>query len=107
MTTWAWQCTVDGCDTVPNSGTGPDYDTVIAAAQDHNAAAEHVQPSISYSNDEPPVVTPEPQPVSEQAAGQVANTISDALSALDPTTATPADIISAINNSLAPYLSPA
>jgi hypothetical protein len=47
--TWTWECLLDG-----ESGTAIDYDEAVAAAQEHNAEAEHDAPAISYANDAPP-----------------------------------------------------
>jgi len=49
MTTYTWECLLDG-----ESGSASDYDAAIAAAQEHNAQAEHDSPAISYGHDEPP-----------------------------------------------------
>ena len=49
MTTWTWTCLLDDA-----SGTAPDHDAAVAAAQEHNAQAEHDSPAISYGHDAPP-----------------------------------------------------
>ena len=54
MTTYTWTCLLDG-----ETGTAADYDTAVAAAQDHNAEAGHEAPAISYGHDAPP---PDPTP---------------------------------------------
>lgn len=52
--------------------------------------------------DNPP---PPPPPTPTEVATQMATDINSAMSSLDPATATPADIITAIQNTMAPYLS--
>jgi len=54
VTTYTWTCLLDG-----ETGTAADYDTAVAAAQDHNAEAGHEAPAISYGHDAPP---PDPTP---------------------------------------------
>jgi hypothetical protein len=54
MTTYTWTCLLDG-----ETGSAPDYDAAVAAAQAHNSELAHDAPSISYSHDEPP---PDPKP---------------------------------------------
>ena len=54
MTTWTWTCLLDDA-----SGTAPDHDAAVAAAQEHNTQAEHDSPAISYGHDASP---PDPAP---------------------------------------------
>ena len=54
MTTWTWTCLLDDA-----SGTAPDHDAAVAAAQEHNTQAEHDSPAIRYGHDASP---PDPAP---------------------------------------------
>jgi hypothetical protein len=80
MTTWTWECLLDQA-----TGSGPTQDDVEQQAHDHNLAAQHGTPAISYGNDEPP-----PDPVPGQWS-EVHNAQSGQLTASDWTVNPPSD----------------
>ncbi len=93
MTTWTWECLLDG-----KTGTASTHEDAIAAAQTHNAREQHDTPSISYSHDEPP---PDPIPAQRTEAEhvRVAN-VTETDWIITPPPDTPADILNQINNNL-------
>jgi len=68
MTTWTWECLLDGA-----TGTSDTQEGAESDAQAHNEEEDHESPQISYGHDDP-----EPTPVPDPTTTEVIDAITNA-----------------------------